>query len=243
MTYQLTGAALIVVGLVAVMLVIDSWAIAAVSRLPETLIAVFNEITDFGKSGWFLVPLGVLLVGIAAKPAVLSRMDTLVLHSIFVRAGFLFVAIAAPGLFTTIFKRLVGRARPYAAAGDPYTYIPFAWRSEYASFPSGHAATSFAAAIAIGAIWPRTRMVMWIYAIIIAISRVVVSAHYPSDVIGSAVVGVVGALLVRNYFAARGVAFGIRPDGSVHPFAGPSWWRIKRIAGSLFIRRETRDAP
>jgi undecaprenyl-diphosphatase len=73
--------------------------------------------------------------------------------------------------------------------------------------PSGHATTVVAAAIAIGAIWPRTRLVMWIYAAAIMISRVAVLAHHPSDVIAGALVALVGTHLLRRWFAARGLVF------------------------------------
>ncbi len=94
--------------------------------------------------------------------------------------------------------------------GNPFTYMPFAWRPEYASLPSGHATTVAAAAMAIGAIWPRARPVMWLYALVIMFSRVVVLAHHPSDVIAGALVGVVGAELVRRSFAARRLVFSPR---------------------------------
>ena len=72
-----------------------------------------------------------------------------------VRFGFLFLAIGLPGLFVTIVKRLIGRARPYVGShDDPFIYMPFVWAPEYASMPSGHATTAASAAIAIGAMWP-----------------------------------------------------------------------------------------
>jgi membrane-associated phospholipid phosphatase len=233
----LAGTALVVATLAAVTVFFDEWVIIEVRRLPEPLIAAFDRLTDFGKSGWFLFPLGVFLLTVAAVSAVLPRISALVLASVAGRAGFLVAAIAAPGLFTTVLKYLVGRARPYVTGvADAYAYSPFNLRAEYASFPSGHTTTAFAAAVAIGAMWPHARVAMWIYALGIAVSRVVVTAHYPSDVIASAIVGVAGALLVRNYFAARGLGFGVWSDGSVHAFAGPLPSRVKRIVRAVFTR-------
>ena len=133
-----------------------------------------------------------------------------------VRLGFVFTAIALPGLFVTIVKRLIGRARPFVAATTSGPIVPFSWQVDYASFPSGHATTAFSALVAIGAIFPQARALMWIYAVLIALSRVMVTAHHPSDVIAGAMVGAVGALLVRNWFAARRLGFAVSPDGSVH---------------------------
>jgi undecaprenyl-diphosphatase len=39
--------------------------------------------------------------------------------------------------------------------------------------------------------------------------------HYPSDVFGGLVVGMLGAYLVRNLFARRGWLFVTRPDGRI----------------------------
>ncbi len=101
------------------------------------------------------------------------------------------------------------------------------------AFPSGHATTAFAAAIAFGALWPRLRPLLWTYAIVIALSRVIVTAHHPSDVVAGAIAGVVGALLVRDWLAARRLGFSVRADGAVAALPGPSWARIKRVARSL----------
>ena len=48
-----------------------------------------------------------------------------------------------------------------------------------------------------------------------------------------AVVGTVGALLVRNYFALRRLGFSVGPDGTLHQCPGPSRRRIKAVAREL----------
>jgi membrane-associated phospholipid phosphatase len=238
--HTVAGAGVILAALVLVTVLLDVWAVTQVRHLPERVVVVFDVITDFGKSGWFLFPLGGCLITIAAVSPLLPRASMLVLASVAVRVGFLFTAIAVPGLFTTVIKHVIGRARPYVTGvADAYAYSPFNWRVEYASFPSGHATTALAAAVAIGTIWPRARVVMWIYAIGIGVSRVVVTSHYPSDVIASAVVGVLGALLVRNYFAARRLGITMEPDGSVHAFAGPSLRRVEGAIRDLFTRPQS----
>jgi len=219
----------------ATMILVDAPAVTAALRAPSWLIEMFDFTTEFGKSVWFLVPIALLLAAIAllATPA-LPRMSRGVLAALAVRFGFLFLAIGLPGLVFTVGKRLVGRARPFVeGSANPLIYRPLGWNVEYASLPSGHAIDAFAVAMAIGALWPRARFVLWTYAVLIAVSRVVLRAHFPSDVMVGAVVGVIGVLLVRDWYAARGLAFVLCADGTVRPWPGPSFARIKRVARQL----------
>jgi undecaprenyl-diphosphatase len=184
---------------------------------------------------WIVVPVAVALAAIAAvaSPA-LPRAAQGVLAALAVRLGFLFFAIGLPGLVFSALKRLVGRARPLVEGGiDPFVYRPFGWHVEYASLPSGHAIDAFAIAAAVGAFWPRLRPLLWSYAVAIALSRVVLLAHFPSDVAMGAVIGVAGALLVREWFAARGLAFVPDGAGAIRPLPWPSLARIKRVARLL----------
>jgi undecaprenyl-diphosphatase len=216
----------------ATMVIADRAAIVAVQGLPLWVGDFFNVLTDYGTSDWFLVPIAVVLVLIAAfVPPALPRMSRLVLVALSVRLGFVFTAIAVPGLFATIVKRLIGRARPFLAGdASPFHYLPFSWRPDYASLPSGHATNVFAALIAIGLVAPRLRAPMLVYALVIATSRVIVLAHHPSDVLAGALVGTVGALMVRDWFAARALGFVVAPDGSVRKLPGPSLRRLMAVA-------------
>ena len=214
------------------MLFVDARGVAFAATLPLWLVDTFNEITDFGKSNWFLIPIGglIVLAAILATPAA-GRTANLVLTSLIVRFTYVFIAIALPGLFVTIVKRLIGRLRPSELG--PYVYVPWSWKAAYASMPSGHATTAVAAAIALGALWPKARVPMWIYAALILASRVVIQAHFISDVLAAAFVGGFGAILVRNWFAARGLAFIPARDGSVRVRPGPSRGRVKMVARRL----------
>lgn len=214
------------------MLTLDGWALAQQKRTPIWVIDLFNEITDYGRSGWFLWPAGILIIALAVVAATAQRLARLTIVSLIVRLEFIFAAIALPGLVGTIVKHLIGRVRPSGAG--PFAYVPFSWRAAYASMPSGHAITAFAVAVALGALWPRARPLLWLYAVVIAASRVIIAAHYPSDVIAGACVGGFGALLVRNYFAARRLGFVAVRDGSVHALPGPSLRRVRSVFARLF---------
>jgi undecaprenyl-diphosphatase len=229
----LLGVLAAVICVAAAMWLLDGRGLAFSKTLPPAVVDTFNEITDFGRSTWFLVPIGVLIVLAAvAATAAAGRIANLVVASAVVRLEFLFLAIAVPGLAVTIIKRLIGRVRPSDLG--PFSYVPWSWRPEYASLPSGHGTTAVAAAIAIGALWPKARVPMWAFAIVIAVSRVVIQAHFASDVIAAAFVGAFGAILVRNWFAARRLGFTTDQQGSVRALPGPSWRRIKTVARRLF---------
>ena len=213
------------------MLALDAPGVAFAKSLPLWVVETFNEITDFGKSGWFLIPIsGAIMLAAAAAPSA-GRVTNLVLMSLVVRLSYVFVAVALPSLLVTIVKRLIGRVRPSDLG--PYAYVPWSWKPAFASMPSGHATTAAAAAIAIGALWPKARLPMWIYAASIMASRVIIEAHYASDVIAAAFVGAFGAILVRNWFASRRLAFVPGIDGAVRALPGPSWRRAKAVARRL----------
>jgi undecaprenyl-diphosphatase len=232
----LVFAAMIAIAVIAAaMMLFDAEAAQAARGAPRWIVLTFGKITDFGLSGWFLWPCGIGLAAIAAVATRdLTHFSRLVLAVLAVRLSFLFTAIALPGTVVTIGKRLIGRARPYVGGNlDPFLYLHPVWRPDYASLPSGHATTAFAAMVAIASIWPHLGVPMLVYAVLIAASRVILTAHYLSDVIAGAVIGAVGALLVRDWFATRRLGFVIEPNGSVHSLPWPPAADLKRVARRL----------
>jgi undecaprenyl-diphosphatase len=107
-----------------------------------------------------------------------------------------------------ILKPLVGRERPTEPARLlPVPFDPVA--GEFA-FPSGHASRAFAAAALLGARFRRYVVPLYAYAVLMALGRVYVGAHRPTDVLAGAAVGSLAALalfLLRDrswYRAWRG---------------------------------------
>ena len=87
-----------------------------------------------------------------------------------------FLPIAVPGLFVSIVKRMIGRARPMVGGHlDPFLFSPFKWTAAYAGLPSGHATTAFSVLVAFGSLFPRWRTELIIYALLISVSRIVVT--------------------------------------------------------------------
>jgi undecaprenyl-diphosphatase len=219
----------------ATMCFIDTPVAEAMATIPSWLDLLGEQWSDYGTSDWFLVPTGLTVLSLAwLATLTLPHLSRLVMVALMVRLVFVFEAIALPGLFVTVVKRLIGRARPYVGdTTDPFLYAPFGWSSDYASFPSGHATNVFAALVAIGVIFPRLRVVMLAYALAIAAARVIVSAHHVSDVMAGAVAGAVGALLVRDLFAVRRLGFVIEGDGRIVTLPGPSLKRLVKVARQL----------
>jgi undecaprenyl-diphosphatase len=83
-----------------------------------------------------------------------------------------------------------------------------------ASFPSGHAATSFAAAAALSVLVPRLRVPALVLAALVAISRVYLGVHFWVDVLAGAFLGAaIGAGLALGARAAM-TRYAARSSGS-----------------------------
>jgi membrane-associated phospholipid phosphatase len=192
-------------------------------------------LTDFGKSTYVLWSLAAILFVIAIAFPLLRGTARSVAIGFGTRTLFIFFAVLLPVLTGEVIKDIVGRGRPFVGGqANAFNFSHFAGTEAYASFPSGHAVTAFALAFAVSAVWPHLRPAMFVYAVLIAFSRLVLLAHHPSDVVAGALVGVIGAMFVRYWFAARHLAFTIRGDGAIVPLAGPSLKHLKRVARDAF---------
>jgi undecaprenyl-diphosphatase len=99
-----------------------------------------------------------------------------------------------------LLKISLGRLRP--AYGSDFTF--FSFNARYNSFPSGHAADAFVSGVFLYYLlkhsrYPQSRFIPLIYASAIAISRIFVNAHHPSDVAAGTAIGVLGA----GFFIAK----------------------------------------
>lgn len=188
-------------------------------------------LTDFGKDEYLLSVLGATLVVLAFVATGLHGTRRALLLGLGTRLQFVFLSIAVSAFVAEILKYLFGRGRPFVGGkANPFNFVPFEGTGAYASLPSGHAVAAFALAFAVSALWPRLRVFMFTYAIVILLTRLVLVAHHPSDVVAGALVGTVGAMAVRYWFAARRLGFAIRADGTIVPLAGAVSGRLKRVA-------------
>jgi len=221
--------------IIALMYALDAREIALMPPRGAASLWPIRILTDFGKSAYVLWTLaGLLFVVAIISPALHGNSRSLLL-GLGTRLQFVFFAVLAPVLVGDVVKWIVGRGRPFVGGeANVFNFRHFGGTEAFASFPSGHAITGFALAFAVSALWPQARLVMIVYAIAIALSRLVLLAHHPSDVVAGALVGLIGAMAVRYWFAARRLGFAIGRDGTIVPLPGPSLGHLKRVARSPF---------
>jgi membrane-associated phospholipid phosphatase len=226
----LLGAVTAVV-IIALMFVVDATEIGLMPSRGAPGLWPLRILTDFGKDTYVLMTLCALTIVLALWAPLRHGTAHAAIIGLGTRILYILLSVALSVAVGELIKGVVGRGRPFVSgAADPFHYSHFAWTPAYASFPSGHATTSFALAFAVIALWPRLRTVMIVYAVAICATRLVLLAHHASDVVAGGLVGWMGAMTVRYWFAARQLAFTIHADGSIDPLPGPSAEHFKRVA-------------
>jgi len=136
---------------------------------------------------WFITHLGstIFWLGIAAFLWAVKRKREAVLLAIGIIIG---------GLVLLPVKILIPIARPYLVVQGARA-LDFEGGG---SFPSGHSKNGFTAAAVLGSRWKKLRLPLYILACLIAISRIYVGLHWPSDVIVGSIVGwIIGEITMR----------------------------------------------
>jgi undecaprenyl-diphosphatase len=106
--------------------------------------------------------------------------------------------LAADGI-SLLLRQWIGRDRPPLVYAEPR---PLVGLPHSGAFPSGHAATAFAAATVIA--WASRRLAIPVYvlATLVAWSRIYVGVHWPLDVMGGAVLGTLVAIALLRLLEA-----------------------------------------
>jgi undecaprenyl-diphosphatase len=139
----------------------------------------------------------------AGRLGVLWLVLALVLCGVYRRWGAVWltlIAVALADWSAAGLKALFDRNRPPVDYPRPKALVPV---PHDASFPSGHAATSFAAATVLTFAFPRLGPALFLLAAAVAFSRVYVGVHYPLDILGGAALGVLVAVALHALLRVR----------------------------------------
>lgn len=177
----------------------------------------FALTTDIGQSHWILISTGSIILFMSAyRFPSLSMPHIVHWHHIFLKFYFVFTTIAFSGLLAILLKNLIGRARPILHDQfDLWLSAPFEGVYHYASFPSGHSTTAGALAATLVLIAPRLGYIAVPVAIWVAVSRIAVGAHFPSDVLAGVALGVVFTWLYARCFARKRLLFEFGENGGL----------------------------
>jgi membrane-associated phospholipid phosphatase len=164
--------------------------------------AFFSRITNLGLAVWYLVPTGIsaIVCGLLSRGQDVPRAYRRLCGTVAVRCFFLFSTIALSGIIADIIKPVVARARPILLLHhNDYGFAFFKTQAAWNSMPSGHTTTVFALACCLSELYPRGRILWFAYALTIAFSRIIVDAHYLSDVVAGAFLGWLTVRLFVHY--------------------------------------------
>jgi undecaprenyl-diphosphatase len=160
---------------------------------------VMKGLTDIGAHGIVWLVVGLAVAVWLRRPLVLV------------------VLVAAEELSSLtdgVLKGAIGRQRPPFADPRVHPLIPV---PHDPSMPSGHAMLAFTGAVLLAAVVPRFRWAFLALAAAIALSRVYLGVHYPSDVLAGAVVGaVIGVVAAVGLRGGEAVLTG-RRRRAAHP--------------------------
>lgn len=196
------------IAIVAGVLLIDVPAGAWARTSSSGTMALFQQITRAGLSDWYLISSGLGFGGLmvaAARTDDAARAKRL--RSYALALAFVFLAVALSGILNDLIKIAFGRFRPKMYFGDQARYGLqfFGFNAAEQSFPSGHAATIFTMATILWLMWPRGLVLYAAIALLVGVSRVITGAHWPSDVVGGAFIGIVTTLWLRRFYEAKGI--------------------------------------
>lgn len=196
-------------------LFVDDTVVARIKEDEPDIAHLARAVTNAALSSWYLYPAAlILLVATQIDARSLSRRRMQIAYGWTSLAGLVLCAVGGAGVAVNILKQLFGRARPrlYEELGA-FSWNPLSFESAFASFPSGHSATAGAVAGLVALLCPRLRLAIVLAGLALALSRVFVGSHYPSDVAAGFVIGWIAALLSAAAFARLGLVFFVDTQG------------------------------
>jgi membrane-associated phospholipid phosphatase len=108
--------------------------------------------------------------------------------------------VLATSISCMILKRRFGRVRPNRENAGKFLGPSFKHANHRESFPSSHSACAVALTVTLASLFPQAEITFWVLAIITAVLRYVLDAHWPSDVLGGVALGYVVAHMGMHAF-------------------------------------------
>ena len=167
----------------------------AIENRGSFIYTLSGQLSEAGKSTFFLIFSALLW-------AYFKFAKKIQLYA--ARAGFFFLSVALTGIAANIIKVIFGKARPRVLESDGF--FGFTWfnlDSSFQSFPSGHTTTAFAIFTALTLMFPKYWWIFLSYAIMMALARIGYYAHYVSDTIAGAAVGITVTILIYNKYCTK----------------------------------------
>src|ERR1700690_2492807 len=152
-----------------------------------------DGITHYAKAGHWL---GAAILALAVA-AVARRFGGIEGDDInqMINYSLAFIAMLTLGsALLHVIKLVLGRRRPRDDMEmGLYGFQPFAFNLEYNSFPSGHALTICCVAVIFTCVWPNWWPAFFAIAALLAVTRALLTAHFLSDVLIGAGIGLIAA--------------------------------------------------
>ena len=158
----------------------------------------FKEITRVGKSSWYLTisVIGFILLYVNTKFKLVETKTDDKFTKFFVSSFFYILAV---GIITQIAKHIIGRPRPnYTNFENVFDFKFFSVESSFHSFPSGHSSTIFIVCFILVVTFPKLKYFFYFLASIVALSRVVVGAHFFTDIVAGAILALLFFKILNN---------------------------------------------
>lgn len=146
----------------------------------------FIDITNIATVVTYSFPIILLLFAIAKHRFILQRKSWLIL-----------ISLGINSMIIDIIKYNVKRLRPFVTHHTIHNLVPVF----SSSFPSGHTGEVFMLATSFTLLFKSKKwwvIAVWVWAIVVAYTRIVLGVHYPSDVLGSIVISVSLAFIINK---------------------------------------------
>jgi len=157
-----------------------------------------DGITHYAKAGHWLAA---ALIALALAELARRLGMTAAWLVLLIKSALAFIASLALGsAILHVIKLVLGRRRPRDDMEmGLYGFKPFAFNLDYNSFPSGHALTICCVAVVATCVWPWAAPLWFVIAFVLAVTRALLTAHFLSDVLIGAGIGLIAAREVLAY--------------------------------------------